>query len=265
MLVLADVADNGTAEIPDRFNPSLAILADQTGLDRRTVQRHLTALETAGWISRLRPGIADQLKGERVRYRLQVAAGDRQTGGGMVPPGGSMPPDNDSPVAAENPSAGGPVPPYKAPSTTPQPQEPSSSAKTPTGDRPDVEKICRHLADRIVDNGSKRPTITAKWRTEARLLIDKDHRSVEQVIKAIDWCQTDPFWRANILSMPTLRDKYDQLRLAAARNGHARASPGLVEVDGLRLRPETAARLADRQRFEAMDRAHEQREIEGPT
>ena len=91
--------------------------------------------------------------------------------------------------------------------------------------RPDVEKICDHLADRIVANGSKRPVITGGWRTEARLLIDKDSRTVDQVIKAIDWCQTDSFWRTNILSMPKLREKYDQLRLAAQRpaggsNGH---------------------------------------------
>ncbi len=83
--------------------------------------------------------------------------------------------------------------------------------------RPDVEKICEHLADRIVDNGSKRPTITARWRTDARLLIDKDDVSVERIIRAIDWCQSDVFWRANILSMPKLRAKYDQIRLAAQR------------------------------------------------
>jgi hypothetical protein len=81
--------------------------------------------------------------------------------------------------------------------------------------RADVERVCRHLADRIEANGSPRPTITVKWRTEARLLLDKDKRTVEQVIRAIDWCQNDAFWKANVLSMPTLRKKYDQLRLKA--------------------------------------------------
>lgn len=41
------------------------------------------------------------------------------------------------------------------------------------------------------------------------------------------------------------------------RNG-ARASPVLVDRDGLRLKPETAARLDDRARFEAMDAAEVQ-------
>ena len=31
----------------------------------------------------------------------------------------------------------------------------------------------------------------------------------------IRWCQADPFWRRNVLSMPTFRAKYDQLRLKA--------------------------------------------------
>lgn len=83
--------------------------------------------------------------------------------------------------------------------------------------RDDVERICDHLASRIEGNGSKRPTVTQKWRDEARRLLDLDGRSEYQVMTAIDWCQADPFWRANVLSMPTLRDKYDQLRLAAQR------------------------------------------------
>ncbi|OPC81830.1 hypothetical protein B4N89_13580 [Embleya scabrispora] len=99
------------------------------------------------------------------------------------------------------------------------PVEPSSSSEAATAapqeSRDDVEQICRHLADRIAENGSRRPTITARWRTEARLLLDKDGRTVAQVLAAIDWCQADSFWRANVLSMPKLREKYDQLRLKA--------------------------------------------------
>ncbi len=85
-------------------------------------------------------------------------------------------------------------------------------------DRPDVDALCQHLAERIEANGSKRPTITKRWRTSARLLLDVDGRTPDQVRAAIDWCQTDEFWRANVMSMPKLREKYDQLRLAATRN-----------------------------------------------
>ena len=42
-------------------------------------------------------------------------------------------------------------------------------------------------------------------------------RTPEQIEAAIRWCQADEFWRSNILSASKLREKYDQLRLAAAR------------------------------------------------
>lgn len=83
--------------------------------------------------------------------------------------------------------------------------------------RPDADRLCEHLADRIEANGSRRPRITQKWRDAARLLIDKDGKTEEQIRTAIDWCQDHEFWRANILSMPKLREKYEQLRLQAAR------------------------------------------------
>ncbi|WP_326698016.1 hypothetical protein OG909_12100 [Streptomyces sp. NBC_01754] len=94
---------------------------------------------------------------------------------------------------------------------------PAPRIPDPVPDRDDVERICQHLADRIEGNGSKRPTITKAWRTAARLLLDKDGRTEDQVHGCIDWCQDSDFWRGNVLSMPKLRDKYDQLRLQATR------------------------------------------------
>ncbi len=93
------------------------------------------------------------------------------------------------------------------------PQPPTTKRSLPPRD--DVEQVCTHLADRIEENGSKRPAITAAWRDAARLLIDKDGRSPDQILRAIDWCQSSPFWRANVLSMTKLRERYDQLRLKA--------------------------------------------------
>ncbi|WP_345562698.1 HNH endonuclease signature motif containing protein [Nonomuraea rosea] len=105
-------------------------------------------------------------------------------------------------------------------------KEQKTSEAPPTDDPPrlDVERLCNHLADRIATNGSKRPVITKKWRDAARLLIDKDGRAEEQVHAAIDWCQDSEFWRANILSLPTLRDQYDRLRLQASTD-RGRDSP----------------------------------------
>ena len=84
-------------------------------------------------------------------------------------------------------------------------------------DRPDVDRLCTHLAARIVANGNRAPAVTGKWRDAARLLLDKDGITEEQAHAAIDWSQDSEFWRANILSMPKLREKYDTLRQQARR------------------------------------------------
>ena len=72
--------------------------------------------------------------------------------------------------------------------------------------------------------------ITQEWRTETRLLLDKDGRTEEQIHAAIDWCQDSGFWHSKVMSMPKLRDKYDQLRLEAIaererQNGNGSAKP----------------------------------------
>jgi DNA-binding transcriptional ArsR family regulator len=265
MFVLCDVAVVGTAEIPERFTPSVSVLERETGLSRSTVQRYLASLEADGWIARSRPATPQAMwAGERVRYRLTVPDGvvaepdevvSQEDHPGITETPGVVSRDDEGGITAtplETDLSDHDQ--IKSDQTT------SAISQTPPH-RPDVEKICNHLADRIVENGSKRPTITAKWLTDARLLLDKDGRTVEQVIRAIDWCQNDAFWRANIRSMPTLREKYDTLRLQAQRPT-ARASP-LVEHNGLRLRPETVERLEAHTRFEAMDAARARTAIEG--
>lgn len=102
------------------------------------------------------------------------------------------------------------------PSPNPAPLRVRADA-TDAPPRDDVTRLCDRLADRIEANGAKRPTITAKWRDAARLMLDNDGRTEAEVAGAIDWCQADEFWRANVLSMPKLREKYDQLLLQAKR------------------------------------------------
>lgn len=94
----------------------------------------------------------------------------------------------------------------------------------PNEGRDDVARLCSHLADRVETNGSPRPRITKKWLDAARLLIDKDGKTEQQVRAAIDWCQDHEFWRSNVMSMPKLREQYDQLRLQAEAQ-RSRASP----------------------------------------
>ena len=48
-------------------------------------------------------------------------------------------------------------------------------------------------------------------------MLDADGRTEQEVMGAINWSQNHEFWRANILSMPKLREKYDQLLMQAKR------------------------------------------------
>lgn len=120
--------------------------------------------------------------------------------------------------------------------TRPDPT-PTTSSNEDVGERPrpqaadtppirvDVERACQTLADRIEANGSSRPTITKRWRDAARLMLDRDGRTLDQLLTAIDWCQADEFWRTNILSMPALRKQYERLRLQAQRQQQDKLRP----------------------------------------
>jgi hypothetical protein len=129
------------------------------------------------------------------------------------------PPENSSPL--KNSTA---TPENFAGGTVREPKP--STSKRRAGDTPrgDVERICSHLADRIESNDCKRPVITQRWRDTARLMIDRDRLTEEQIHKAIDWCQDDEFWRLNIRSMRKLREHYERLRQEALqrRNGRGR-------------------------------------------
>ena len=225
LLAIADCAnDRGEAW------PSMAALVEKTALSERTVQRAVGTLVDLGELSASVGGG----RGKTTKYRL-IQPPDNET-----PSEKPRNPRPDTPTqqprnadgeskkprqpVKETPSSTTENPVTVTPGTIREPsrepsQEPSSSEPA---SRPDVEQICTHLADRVQANGSKRPAITDAWRKAARLLLDRDGRTVDQVIKAIDWCQDDDFWRGNVLSMAKLRDKYDQLRLAAQRG---RASP----------------------------------------
>ena len=83
--------------------------------------------------------------------------------------------------------------------------------------RPDVDAVCQHMAASVQRRTGRAPRITAAWRTQARLMIDRDGRSVEEITRIIDWAEGNDFWRANVLSVPKLRQKFDTLRLQSQR------------------------------------------------
>lgn len=113
-------------------------------------------------------------------------------------------------------SDGKPMAPTRPDPTRPIPDQKKDQTLI-VAERADVTMLCTLLADLIEGNGSKRPTIGKGWLDAARLMIDNDHRTVEDAAALIRWCQQDEFWRGNILSMPKFREKYDQLRLASQK------------------------------------------------
>lgn len=83
--------------------------------------------------------------------------------------------------------------------------------------------LCQLLIDLIIKNNpkSKVSKISEKaqirWLNECRLLRQSDNRTPEEIEVVIRFSQEDKFWKANILSMPTLREKFDQLYLKAKK------------------------------------------------
>lgn len=88
-----------------------------------------------------------------------------------------------------------------------------------TPDNPDARKLCERLAELMVENGCRPPTITQDWLDEARRLLDRDHTPFVEALSVLEWCQADTFWRTNVLSMPKFRKQYDALRLRTEQAG----------------------------------------------
>ena len=50
-----------------------------------------------------------------------------------------------------------------------------------------------------------------KWADNVRLMIQRDHRSQQEIKTMIDWCQSNQFWKTNILSTSKLRKQFDAM------------------------------------------------------
>lgn len=97
-------------------------------------------------------------------------------------------------------------------------QRNSSSSEVATATlRPDVSQLLDLLDSKLSENNVKLPKRNKANESAARLLIDNDGYTFEQVAYLINWSQKDSFWRANIHSMSKLRDKADTLRLQSQR------------------------------------------------
>jgi hypothetical protein len=70
------------------------------------------------------------------------------------------------------------------------------------------EEISRNKPDFKFDDGQE-----SSWAITADRMLRLDSRKPEEVAELIRWVQRDEFWMSNVLSMDTLRGKFDQLQL----------------------------------------------------
>ena len=84
-------------------------------------------------------------------------------------------------------------------------------------ERDDVDRVCQAMVASVQRRTGRTPTITRRWRTQARLMLDRDGVTEADALAAIAWSENDDFWRSNILGIPKLREKYPTLSLQAQR------------------------------------------------
>jgi hypothetical protein len=148
------------------------------------------------------------------------------------------------PLEGENPSsdpsanlASGSIPDKRSSSSKKKKKENLSSSEI----REDVEQMCaRLLAWLVKKDYRQRPVeVTDAWRTEARLLLDKDGVDLQEALAVLDWTQRDHFWHKNINSMPTFRAQYGQLELKSrdSRGGAPVAATGTTHQSPTPLPP----------------------------
>lgn len=116
----------------------------------------------------------------------------------------------------------------------------ASSQETP---RPDIDKVIQGFSDLLKANDVKHKP-RQSWHTAARLLIDKDGYTPDQILYVARFATTDEFWKSNILSIPKLREKFEALKIKAQGQGkQSRPTASQVRLQaGLELLQRTAAR-----------------------
>ena len=214
MLVLSDIADAGTAQLPPSKNPSTARLAYETGLGVSTVKKHRAALQVAGWIEYKPPTLEQQKRHESGTYRLRVPEGHQ------APSASNRPGSRDVRGRGQE-VTGDPVSTWPGAGPGGDPlsnNDQNNDQKTsPATVREAIDRVCTHLANRIEGNGTPRPAVNDTWRNAAAALLfdEQDPHDEERVHRAIDFAHDDLYWRIHITSPTRLREKWHDLRLSA--------------------------------------------------
>jgi hypothetical protein len=75
-----------------------------------------------------------------------------------------------------------------------------------------LKVIANHPGNKLTKlTPAKKTETIVKWANHVRLMREVDKHTADEIKAVIDWCQSDPFWRKNVLSTEKLREKWDQL------------------------------------------------------
>lgn len=218
-LVLIGIADHTDDDGRGAW-PAVRKLAEYARCSERTVHARLRTLEDHGLIRRGEQALVQHLPANRrpVVYDVTFGVQEMHTSRGAGDAGvnetaswGAQPGSSGVHAAADKPSL--------EPSI-----EPSSSSSTidEPGQREDVEAVCAAVAAHVVNIKGKAPTIGKTWRRDARLMLDTDGHSVEQIQAAVRWVSGHGFWAGNILSPGKLRTQWWTLSGQARSQGAPR-------------------------------------------
>lgn len=187
--------------------PSRRTLATDLGFkDPKTIDPLITELVD---IKALKVTARRTAKGERMTNVYTVLTA-KSVSGGYPLKTDKVAPENGQGVAPENGEE-------LKPSFNLEPlnsEAPQKSAAAVEVSRPDVNAVVDCFSARLTANDVKH-VIGKRWHDAARLLIDRDGYTVEQINWITMWATTDQFWKGNILSLPKLREKFEQLKIRA--------------------------------------------------
>lgn len=226
---------------PDGWQCRAGHLATVFKEGRDAIYTALKELVAVGLMSK-EDYIEDGLR--RVRYSVDADAVPTQTRR-SAPETDSQDPGSQDPgepdAGGQDPGSPAPEKPGEVSKEAPSTEVATTEEATPdesgerrdlNAGRDDVDRLCDHLSQRLTER-QVRHSVTKGWRDSARLMLDTDGRTEQQVHNMIEWAHRSEFWHSVIHSMPKLRDKYDQMREQALRdtnrpaNFHdASASPG---------------------------------------
>lgn len=282
MFVFADLANAETGEIPEerKSGASIKELARRTGHDAATVKRHKRNLIALGWLKYDAPDGKQQSSHETGDYTIMIGRNpDPKPEAQSTPPpvAQSAPPEGveeNTPEAQSAPPGGAQcatgeaqsAPPIKGITDTDKSTNislgPNADASAPrTGTkrtrkpkdeappRADVDALCQRLAELMIANECKPPTITDTWRTEARRMLDLDGRPFDKAMALLEWCQNDPFWKTTIHSMPKFRAQYDQLRMRAVAEWEKTRAASPRRTSAMQQRIDEGLERAERMRL----------------